>query len=198
MHFGAWQTCTRHSPQQISEYKIKSSDAPVEAEKTIRLHKLPQVRRSAALATASGWLGQRERSKRASGWQGMRLQPAFAAWTCVGAQPSALQLCQVETTPAALFQFSPHPPLTPQTLMLHISRFSYDASRNATVKLHQHIAFPAHLKLRPGWLSEDCPDRRGAAAGYKLVASIIHHGRNASGEWPLVRLFRPGTLFLRY
>jgi hypothetical protein len=67
-------------------------------------------------------------------------------------------------------------------LMLHINRFAYDPLRNATVKLHQHIAFPAHLKLRAHWLSEDCPDRRGAAAGYRLVASVIHHGRNSSSE----------------
>jgi hypothetical protein len=67
-------------------------------------------------------------------------------------------------------------------LMLHINRFAYDAERNATVKLHQFIAFPAHLKLRPQWLSEDCPDRRGAAQGYRLVASIIHHGRNSQSE----------------
>jgi hypothetical protein len=67
-------------------------------------------------------------------------------------------------------------------LMLHINRFAYDAKRNATVKLHQFIAFPSHLKLRPQWLSEDCPDRRGAVQGYRLVASIIHHGRNSQSE----------------
>jgi hypothetical protein len=72
-------------------------------------------------------------------------------------------------------------------LMLHINRFAYDAERGNTVKLHQHIAFPSQLRLRPGWLSEDCPDRRGAAQGYRLVASIIHHGRNSSSEcWRLV------------
>jgi len=66
--------------------------------------------------------------------------------------------------------------------MLHLNRFTYDAARNATVKLNHHVSFPAHLRLRPQWLSEDCPDRRGASQGYRLVASIIHHGRNSSSE----------------
>jgi hypothetical protein len=37
------------------------------------------------------------------------------------------------------------------------------------------------LKMRPSWLSDDCPDRKSGAA-YKLVATVIHHGRTAAGE----------------
>ncbi|KAI8476778.1 MAG: hypothetical protein J3K34DRAFT_400419 [Monoraphidium minutum] len=112
--------------EHLSDYKVKGSSVPVEADKTTRLHKLPQM------------------------------------------------------------------------LMLHINRFAYDAERNATVKLHQHIAFPPLLRLRPQWLSDDCPDRRGAAGGYRLVASIIHHGRNSSSGHYSAHVQQPDGRWLHF
>lgn len=75
----------------------------------------------------------------------------------------------------------------PQVLLLHLGRFAYDAERGVPVKLHQHVAFPALLRLRPQWLSDDCAERRGGGgsgggAAYRLVAVVTHHGRNSTSE----------------
>jgi hypothetical protein len=63
-------------------------------------------------------------------------------------------------------------------LVLHIKRFGYD--ERGSSKLHQAIAFQPRLRVRAAWMTDDCPDRK-AGCEYQLLASIIHHGRNATG-----------------
>ncbi len=78
--------------------------------------------------------------------------------------------------PCSVIEPSLH--LRPQVLVLHLMRFSF--GERGSSKLHQPVSFGTNLKLRPSWMSEDCPDRRGAE--YKLVACVTHHGRNSTGE----------------
>jgi ubiquitin C-terminal hydrolase len=67
----------------------------------------------------------------------------------------------------------------PQVLVLHLVRFAYGAGSSG--KVNKAIAFSSSLRLKPNMLSEDCPDKKGAAQ-YRLVATVSHHGRTLSGE----------------
>ncbi|WIA40817.1 hypothetical protein OEZ86_004495 [Tetradesmus obliquus] len=66
----------------------------------------------------------------------------------------------------------------PQVLLLAINRYSYSLDRGSA-KLHHSVSYPLQLKMKPGWTSDDCPERRSAQ--YQLIALVTHHGRNASG-----------------
>lgn len=68
---------------------------------------------------------------------------------------------------------------TCQVLLLHLMRYSFGAERGVASKLHHTVSYPANLRLRPQWTSEDCPERRSAS--YRLIAMVTHHGRNTSG-----------------
>lgn len=67
----------------------------------------------------------------------------------------------------------------PQTLVLHLKRFTYGATGN--VKVHKHVAFNTSLRLLPSVLSEDCLDRKAGGVMYQLVATVNHHGKGAAG-----------------
>jgi ubiquitin carboxyl-terminal hydrolase 10 len=64
-----------------------------------------------------------------------------------------------------------------QILVLHLMRFAFGEQGSA--KLHQVVAFAPRLRLKPSWTSEDCAGRK--TAEYRLIATVIHHGRNSTG-----------------
>jgi hypothetical protein len=80
----------------------------------------------------------------------------------------------------------------PRVLLLHLCRFEWLAEGGGAAKLHAHLPFPQQLALRPGWLSDDCPDRpRGAGASsgpprYNLQAVVTHLGKHSHGEYCLL------------
>lgn len=99
----------------------------------------------------------------------------------------------------------------PRVLLLHLCRYEWllddggggsggaggaasSSSSGAAKKLHAHLPFPQQLAMRPGWLSDDCPDRpRGPASGlprYNLQAVVTHLGKHSHGEFWFSRFAR--------
>ncbi len=83
----------------------------------------------------------------------------------------------------------------PQVLVLHLVRFAYGAGSSG--KVNKPVAFSSSLRLKPNMLSDDCPDKK-AAAQYRLIATVSHHGRTLSGGrraarrgWAAARCPRP-------
>eukprot|EP00775_Hariotina_reticulata_P007300 gene7300-7513_t len=56
-----------------------------------------------------------------------------------------------------------------------------EAEKSLKISKLPQVTFGPVLKMRPNWLSEDCADRK-MGVSYKLVATVIHHGRTAAGE----------------
>ncbi|RYC66118.1 hypothetical protein CHU98_g22 [Xylaria longipes] len=82
----------------------------------------------------------------------------------------------------------------PPVLILHLKRFSYNASENSTGKLWKNIDYPLELELPKEMFS---PIKRVAlqAEGvgslkYRLTAAVYHHGKSASGGHYTVDLRR--------
>ncbi|KAI0861587.1 hypothetical protein F4860DRAFT_475595 [Xylaria cubensis] len=82
----------------------------------------------------------------------------------------------------------------PPVLILHLKRFSYNASENSTGKLWKNIDYPLELELPKEMFS---PAKRNAlhAEGvgslkYRLTAAVYHHGKSASGGHYTVDLRR--------
>ncbi|KAI1738913.1 hypothetical protein F4680DRAFT_152582 [Xylaria scruposa] len=82
----------------------------------------------------------------------------------------------------------------PPVLILHLKRFSYNASENSTGKLWKNIDYPLELELPKEMIS---PIKRAVlqaeGAGslkYRLTAAVYHHGKSASGGHYTVDLRR--------
>ncbi|KAI1751692.1 hypothetical protein F4782DRAFT_503929 [Xylaria castorea] len=82
----------------------------------------------------------------------------------------------------------------PPVLILHLKRFSYNASENSTGKLWKNIDYPLELELPKEMFS---PMKRAVlqAEGvgslkYRLTAAVYHHGKSASGGHYTVDLRR--------
>jgi len=82
----------------------------------------------------------------------------------------------------------------PQVLVLHLMRFSFGVQGSS--KLHHPVAFGPMLKLKPSWMSEDCPGRKNAE--YKLIATVIHHGRNSTGGHYTSHVLQPDGQWLHF
>jgi hypothetical protein len=65
-----------------------------------------------------------------------------------------------------------------QAMVLHITDYSFGEA--GASKLHHQVAFGPALHIAPQWCTEDCQGGR-KHANYRLIATITHHGRHASG-----------------
>lgn len=62
-------------------------------------------------------------------------------------------------------------------MVVHIADYSFGEA--GASKMHHQVAFGPSLRIQPQWCTDDCVGRKHAS--YRLVATITHHGRHASG-----------------
>ena len=91
-----------------------------------------------------------------------------------------LQYYKVETTGrevAATKSLRLH--LLPDTLILHLKRFTY--AEEGQIKVTKHIVFEDTLRIKPSMLSDSSPHRVTGGVQYELRATVSHHGTTPMG-----------------
>ncbi|KAI0196970.1 cysteine proteinase [Astrocystis sublimbata] len=82
----------------------------------------------------------------------------------------------------------------PPVLILHLKRFSYNASENSTGKLWKNIDYPLELELPKEMFSSTkrvaLQNEGVGGLKYRLTAAVYHHGKSASGGHYTVDLRR--------
>jgi hypothetical protein len=62
-------------------------------------------------------------------------------------------------------------------MVVHITDYSFGEA--GASKAHHQVQFSPSLRILPQWCTEDCAGRKHSQ--YRLVATVVHHGRHASG-----------------